>query len=99
MNTEPSKLAQAPSIPGYRIEGVLGRGATGVVYRARQISVDRAVALKVLHPELVGAKSAAQRLQREARATARLSHPNIISAIDMGQVDGAWWYAMELVDG
>ncbi len=88
-----------PRIPGYRIEGVLGRGATGVVYRARQASVDREVALKVLHPELVGAKGAEHRLQREARATARLAHPHIISAIDMGEVDGMWWYAMELVDG
>ena len=88
-----------PRVPGYRIEGVLGRGATGTVYRARQISVDRVVALKVLHPELVGAKRAELRLQREARTTARLAHPNIISAFDMGEVDGMWWYAMELVDG
>jgi serine/threonine-protein kinase len=95
MSAEP----EAPRIPGYRIEGVLGRGATGVVYRARQVSVDRVVALKVLHKELVGARRAEQRLQREARTTARLAHPNIISAIDMGEVGGVWWYAMELVDG
>lgn len=94
-----SSDTKAPNIPGYRIEGVLGRGATGVVYRARQISVDRVVALKVLHRELVGARRAEQRLQREARTTARLAHPNIISAIDMGEVDGVWWYAMEIVDG
>ncbi len=90
---------EAPRIPGYRIEAVLGRGATGVVYRARQLSVDRVVALKVLHRELVGARRAEQRLQREARTTARLAHPNIISAIDMGEVGGVWWYAMEIVDG
>ena len=95
MTAEP----EAPRIPGYRIEGVLGRGATGVVYRARQVSVDRVVALKVLHKELVGARRAEQRLQREARTTARLAHPNIISAIDMGEIGGVWWYAMELVDG
>jgi serine/threonine-protein kinase len=94
-----SSESEAPRIPGYRIEGVLGRGATGVVYRARQVSVDRVVALKVLHRELVGARRAEQRLQREARTTARLAHPNIISAIDMGEVGGVWWYAMELVDG
>ncbi|HEV8113097.1 MAG TPA: serine/threonine-protein kinase [Planctomycetota bacterium] len=91
--------SEAPEIPGYRIEAVLGRGATGVVYRARQVSVDRVVALKVLHRELVGARRAEQRLQREARTTARLAHPNIISAIDMGEIGGVWWYAMELVDG
>jgi serine/threonine-protein kinase len=87
-----------PEIPGYRLEAVLGRGATGTVYRAVQVAVERVVALKVLHPELAGSK-AVKRLQREARTTARLAHPGIVSAIDMGQVGGLWWYAMELVDG
>ena len=99
MGSEALKPREVPRIPGYRIEGVLGRGATGTVYRARQLSVDRLVALKVLHEDLVGAQGAERRLQREARATARLAHPHIISAIDMGEIDGRWWYAMELVDG
>src|SRR5262245_38017620 len=98
MVPEPLKTGAEPRIAGYRIEGVLGRGATGTVYRARQISVDRVVALKVLHPDLGGTR-AERRLQREARTTARLAHPNIISAIDMGIADGRWWYAMELIDG
>jgi len=98
MPSDAPKTAAEPRIAGYRIEGVLGRGATGTVYRARQTSVDRAVALKVLHPDLVGTR-AELRLQREARTTARLAHPNIISAIDMGESEGRWWYAMELVDG
>ena len=88
-----------PKIRGYRLEGVLGKGATGVVYRATQLAVDRQVALKILHSELVGAKRAVRRLQREARTAARLAHPSIISAIDMGEIDGQWWYAMELVEG
>ena len=95
---EPLKPSAEPRIPGYRIESVLGRGATGTVYRARQESVDRVVALKILHPDLVGTR-AERRLQREARTTARLAHPNIISAIDMGVAGGRSWYAMELVDG
>ncbi len=95
---ETPRRARAPRIPGYRLEGVIGRGATGVVYRAVQLAVDRPVALKVLHPDLVGTR-AVGRLQREARTTARLAHPGIVSAIDMGQVGGLWWYAMELVDG
>jgi tRNA A-37 threonylcarbamoyl transferase component Bud32 len=79
---------------------VIGRGATGVVYRARQTAVDREVALKVIHKELSAKTRTIQRLQREARTTARLAHPHIVSAIDMGQDDsGLWWFAMELVDG
>ena len=87
-----------PAVPGYRIQGVLGRGSTGVVYRAVQLAVDRPVALKVLHPS-VSRTRVVRRLQREARTTARLSHPNIVAAIDMGSIDGVWWYAMELVEG
>lgn len=89
----------APVIPGYRIEGILARGSSATVYRARQNAVDREVALKVLHPELAGRKRVVKRLQREARTTARLAHPHIVSAIDMGEVDGLWWFAMELVQG
>ncbi|HIF41639.1 MAG TPA: serine/threonine protein kinase [Planctomycetes bacterium] len=88
-----------PDISGYRIEGVLGRGATGTVYSAVQLAVDRPVAIKILHANLVGTGRAARRLQREARTAARLAHPGIISAIDMGEQDGRWWYAMELVEG
>jgi len=86
-------------IPGYRIEGVIGRGSTGTVYRARQETVDRVVALKVLHAELTSRPRMVRRLQREARTTARLAHPHIVSAIDMGRTGDRWWFAMELVDG
>ena len=102
MVPEPLKQPRAPDlphVPGYRIEEVLGRGATGTVYRARQLAVDREVALKVLHPELSGQQRIVSRLQREARTTARLAHPNIVTAIDMGEIDGRWWYAMEYVEG
>jgi serine/threonine-protein kinase len=89
----------APEIPGYSIERVLGRGTSGIVYRARQISVDRLVALKVMHPDMLGNARSVKRLQREARIAAHLAHPNLISAIDMGQSGGTWWFAMELVEG
>ena len=95
----PRRPGSLPRIPGYRLESVIGRGGTGVVYRARQLTVEREVALKVLHPELAGKTRTISRLRREARTTARLAHPHIVSAIDMGEVDGHWWYAMELVDG
>ncbi|QDU85864.1 Serine/threonine-protein kinase PrkC [Planctomycetes bacterium Pla163] len=93
------RLANAPRIPGYRIDGVIGRGTTGTVYRAVQLAVEREVAVKVLHPELAARPQVVQRLQREARTMARLAHPHVVGAIDMGQVDGRWWFAMELVDG
>jgi len=89
----------APKIPGYRIRRELGRGSTGIVYEAEQLAVDRVVALKVLRPELARRGRAVRRLQREVRTTARLNHPNIVSALDMGETDGLWWYAMELVEG
>ncbi len=88
-----------PSIPGYRLEGVLGTGATGTVYSAIQEAVDRPVAIKFLHPELCTNPRTIARLQREARVTARLGHPGIVTAIDMGETAGRWWYAMELVEG
>ncbi len=95
----PGAAIGLPSIPGYRIEETLGRGSTGVVFRATQLAVDRQVALKVLHPEVSGRPRAVRRLQREARTAARLAHPNIVTAIDMGESRGLWWYAMELVAG
>ncbi len=99
MRSTEDEEAAPPTVPGFEILGVVGRGATGVVYRARQEAVDRDVALKALHPELVTNGRAVKRLKREARLAARLAHPSIISAIDMGEVNGVWWYAMELVEG
>ncbi|MCP5022116.1 MAG: serine/threonine protein kinase [bacterium] len=104
MSSEPRKKSDAPidlpAIPGYRIEGMLGRGASGVVYSAIQETIDRAVALKILRADLVRSARAVERFRREARTAARLAHPGIIAPIDLGQLpDGRWWYAMELVEG
>ncbi len=90
---------ELPRISGYLIEGVLGRGGSGVVYRARQRSVDRLVALKVLHPAATKRASTVKRLRREARLMAMLDHPNIVSAFDVGECADGWWLAMELVEG
>jgi tRNA A-37 threonylcarbamoyl transferase component Bud32 len=95
----PARPAPLPEIPGYRLEAVIGRGSTGTVYRAVQLAVQRKVALKVLHPELAARGRSIRRLQREARTTAKLAHPGIVSAIDMGHIGSLWWYAMELVEG
>jgi len=90
---------ELPKIAGYRIEGVLGRGGSSVVYRARQLSVDRVVALKVLHLSATKNESTVKRLRREARLMAMLDHPNIISAYDVGESTDGWWMSMELVEG
>ncbi len=95
----PRLVSNLPEIPGYEIFGVIAQGASGTVYRARQLAVEREVALKVLHADVARRKRLVQRLQREARTMARLAHPHIVSAIDMGESDGSWWFAMELVDG
>ncbi|MEM6656298.1 MAG: protein kinase, partial [Planctomycetota bacterium] len=89
---------------GYEIVGLLGYGGIGVVYRARQPSLDRVVALKTIGGEELAATSAAARFQQEARAIARLKHPNIVTAYDYGRcsgraADSRFYLAMELVDG
>ena len=89
----------ADHFPDLEILGVLGQGGMGVVYKARQKQLDRLVALKVLNAELAGRPGFVERFQREARALARLSHPNIVSIHDFGQRDGRCYLVMEFVDG
>jgi ABC-type oligopeptide transport system substrate-binding subunit/predicted Ser/Thr protein kinase/tetratricopeptide (TPR) repeat protein len=82
----------------YRIDAELGRGGMGVVYRARDTLLERDVALKVMSSAELGAEGRA-RLLREAQATARLNHSNIVSAYDAGEVDGVPFIVMEFVAG
>jgi serine/threonine protein kinase/tetratricopeptide (TPR) repeat protein len=79
----------------YRVEGVLGSGGMGVVYRARDVRLDRPVAVKV-HLQK---GQAHERLAREATALARLSHPNVVSVYRVGTHEGRVYVAMELVEG
>ncbi len=83
----------------YTIEGLLGRGGMGVVYRARQASLNRVVAVKVLPEVFARDEAFTERFQREARAMATLSHPNIVSVHDFGCMEGRFYFAMEYVDG
>ena len=88
------------SFPHFEILEMLGRGGMGVVYKARQITLDRFVAIKLLPPALGDDPDFAHRFQREARAMARLSHPGIITLHDFGQTpEGQLYFVMEFVDG
>jgi serine/threonine protein kinase len=77
----------------------VGRGGMGVVYEARQVSLNRKVALKVLSGGLGLAPKAVQRFRREAEAAAKLHHTNIVPVYATGEEDGTHFYAMELIDG
>lgn len=88
-----------PTIPGYEILGELGRGGMGVVYEARQIALNRTVALKmVLNGIQTGPKDLA-RFRAEAEAIARLHHPNIVQIYDVGDVAGCPYFVLEFVAG
>ena len=89
----------APHFPQLEILECLGRGGMGVVYKARQKSLNRFVALKLLAPERVRDPLFADRFAREARALAALNHPNIVTIYDFGQAGGFYFLLMEFVDG
>ena len=86
-------------VGNYQMLEKLGVGGMGVVYRARQLTMDRDVALKVLPPRLAKDRVFVERFLREARSAARLNHPNIVQGIDVGEAEGLYYFAMELVDG
>jgi serine/threonine-protein kinase len=87
------------TIADYRIERLLGRGGMGEVYLARQLSLDRPVALKVLKPELVSNPTYLARFEKEALGAARLSHPNIVHIYSFGGAGDLKCIAMEYVQG
>ncbi len=93
-----------PSLVGsrlgdYQLLRKLGRGGMADVYAARQLSLGREVALKVLRPDFARDKDYIHRFRREARAAAKLNHPNIVQVYDVGNVDSVHYIAQELVDG
>lgn len=89
----------AESIPGYRIQAKLGAGAMGSVFKAYQKSMERFVAIKILNPSLAKKPGFAERFLREAHASARVSHPNIIAGLDVGESRGLNYFVMEFVEG
>ena len=83
----------------YELLNELGSGGFGRVYRARDLHLERIVALKVLHPMLIQDPAVVERFRREASLAARLSHPNLVNIYDIGGRSGLIWYTMEYVDG
>ena len=86
-------------IPGYQIMERIGKGSMGMVYKARQTSVDRIVAVKILLDALAQNKEFIKRFDREAKIAAKLSHNNIVNAIDAGDVNNYHYFVMEYVEG
>jgi eukaryotic-like serine/threonine-protein kinase len=86
-------------IAGFEILEKIGQGGMGAVFRAKQLSMDRVVALKILPPKLAENPTFKKRFLNEARVSAKLSHLNIINGIDCGEAGGYTFFAMEFVDG
>ena len=95
----PDELAPGTTISRYMILSRLGSGAMGVVYAAYDPELDRKVALKLLHPRGGSTLDSKVRLMREAKALARLSHPNVVAVHDVGTFAERVFLAMEFVDG
>jgi serine/threonine-protein kinase len=91
--------AAAQQIPGYKIIGKLGAGAMAIVYKARQLSLNRMVAIKVLPKRFSENPEYVERFYKEGQAAGRLNHPNIVQAIDVGEAGGYHYFVMEYVEG
>jgi predicted Ser/Thr protein kinase len=95
----PIPLSTPLVIPGFELTEILGRGGMGEVWKARQISLGRTVAIKLLPPKLAEDPEFVKRFEKEATALANLSHPNIIQIIDRGVAGEHYYFVMEYVEG
>jgi serine/threonine protein kinase len=108
------KLATADEIPlvvpgkdpylgkqfgGYELVQKVGQGGMGLVYKGRQVSLDRVVAVKILNKALCDNEEFIKRFEREAKSIARINHPNIMAVYDFGQTDGIWYMVIEYIEG
>src|SRR5207249_9070477 len=92
-------LTPGTKLGPYEIQSPLGAGGMGKVYRALDTRLDRSVAIKILPDHLSQSPEAKQRFDREARAISSLSHPNICTLYDVGDVDGTNYLVMEFLEG
>ena len=88
-----------PKIPGYDVLGAIGSGGMADVFKARQRSLDRTVAIKIMSPESTRDPKFVERFYQEGRAAAKLNHPNIIGALDVAKTDEFHYFVMEYVEG
>lgn len=95
----PTPGPRASLLGDFELVREIGRGGMGTVFEARQRSLNRVVAIKVLERHVSGSSGAITRFQREAQAAAKLHHPNIVPIYAQGEESGVYFYAMELVDG
>lgn len=91
--------AAAHQIPGYKILGKIGAGAMAVVYKAKQLSLNRTVAIKVLPKRFSENPEYVERFYREGQAAGKLNHNNIVQAVDVGEAGGYHYFVMEYVEG
>ena len=97
MQAEAERSGQ--QIPGYKVLGMLGKGAMATVFKAKQLSLDRMVAIKVLPRKFMTNPQFVERFYAEGRAAAQLNHPNIVQAYDVGQAGDYHYFVMEYVEG
>lgn len=99
LTVPPAAIGPGVTIAGFRIERLIGEGGMGRVYLARQLSMDRPVALKILPAAMAADAKIAERFVQEVRLTARLDHPHLVTAYEAGQDDGVLFFAMAYVNG
>jgi serine/threonine protein kinase len=95
----PVKPLEWPTVPGYEILDRIGQGGFGVVYKARQVGLNRLVALKMVRDSAYASPDQLARFRREAEAVARLQHPQIVQIYEIGEHDGRPYFSLELADG
>jgi serine/threonine protein kinase len=93
------QIARGMVIAGFRLDELIGEGGMGVVWKARQLDLDRVVALKLIQPGKIGDIDFLGRFQREARLAASIDHPNVVPVFGAGEEDGVWFISMRYVDG
>jgi len=92
-------LAPGSTFAGYEVESVVGAGGIGILYRARQVRLDRPVALKLVEPDVARDPVIRERLRREARMVAALDHPNVVPLYAAGEQDGAVYIVTRWIEG